>query len=227
MKKRLIKKLKFFLVLKVLIVLTTNCGISEHSSPSVVYKGESYFQYSLSAIQTNPNYQIGDEFLPAVSVKANWGVGNSIEIVIKTFGLGLGPEIKYEFIKYKSFSSIIGYEFDFSFPIMGDIVTKFIPINKDFLNFISKPFYFTGIKIIPGFEKDTWVISGIFKIGYLNNIGFLPDISSSNSTFPGFWYQIGLSFFSREKKTTMLGLGLEIGVLYPKKLVYTSFLYRF
>ncbi|HOJ49627.1 MAG TPA: hypothetical protein PKW55_02345 [Spirochaetota bacterium] len=220
-------RIKYFLYLFLFFILIIGCGISEHSIPSVLEKGDSFFQYSISAIQTNPDYQIGDEFIPSVGVKASWGIGYNTEIGIKTFGLGLGPEIKYEFFKYKSFVSSIAYELNFSFPIMGDIMTELIPVNKDFLNFISKPFYFSGVKLISGFELDTWIFSILFKIGYLGNIGFLPDISTSDSSYPGFWYQFSISSLSREKKTTMLGIGLEIGVLYPKKLTYLSFVYKF
>ena len=98
---------KNFVFIAALILLTA-CGVSENSLPIVLPPNYSATQIGVTMMQTTKEYQIGDEFLIAPSIKSSWGIAHKVELGLKTFGLGLGSEIRYQFITSQSFTAQIG-----------------------------------------------------------------------------------------------------------------------
>lgn len=221
-----ILRLQAVLLLLVCLILSA-CGVSENTSPTVLKKGDSSFTYGLTMLQTSKKYQIGDEFVLTPSIKSSWGIGNKLELSLKTFGLGLGLEAKHELYRYKRFITSWGAEADFSFPMTGYLSSRFIPMDEDFLNFVTNSFYMLGAKLYTGLMWESFVVTAFAKGGYLDKASFLPDMGSNKeSSYPGFVGQAGLSFF-RENSRSILALGFEAGYIFPMSLLYLSGTYRY
>jgi hypothetical protein len=221
-------KSSIILLLGFLLGVLAGCGVAENSLPTVLPKGDSTLSYGLTFFQTSEVNQIGDEFVIAPTLKSSWGIGNYLEISLKTFGLGLGGEIKRELYRKKIFVISAAAEGNFSFPMMGYLTSKVMPVNENFINFVTNSFYFAGAKLFTGFLWEKIVLSVHLRGGYLDNAGFLPEMGSAGgSNFPGFVYQPGISVFFRENAYAKLALGLEAGIVMPNQLVYIGGSYRF
>jgi len=155
-------------------------------------------------------------------------VAHNIELGLKTFGLGLGSEIRYQFYTSQTFTALAGAEADFSFPMMGHLFSRYAPINQELIDFISNSFYFVGGKVQFGFPIDNILLGLYYKGGYLDNAYFLPDMGTSTETsFPGYVSLISFALFFREDPKTHVSLGLETGYALPMGLWYISGSYSF
>lgn len=224
-------KLKIFFFLALLkVFILAGCGVAEHTSPQVLSKGATSFTYGLTILQTGADSQIGDEFVPAPFLKSSWGIGNKMELSLKTFGLGLGAELKKEILKKKDYAFSFSFEGDYSFPMMSYLVKKIVPVDQDFRSFVSKSFYFIGGKIHGGLLFETVILSANLKSGYLDNSGIFPDMGGkkTDTDFPGFVLQGSIGVFFKENRKTPLALGIEVGYIWmPIGLLYFSGSYSF
>ncbi len=211
-----------------ILLFFIGCGVSENSLPMPLPKNHSTVNYGLTILQTNDDPLQGYNLLVTPTIKAAWGVSENLELSVKTFGLGLGLELKHGLILDKTFVLSWGGEGDFSFPMVGYLTSTVIPINKEFINFVSNAFYFVGAKIYSGILYRNYVFALNGKIGYLDNADFLPDMGSSSSTsYPGLVGQISFAFHVRETNTSFVTLGFETGYILPLNLFYASGTFTF
>lgn len=222
------KRLYSFFFLIALGVFLSACGVSENASPRVLPKGESTLTYSVSILQTDSKSQIGDEFILAPSIKSSWGLENYFELSLKTFGLGLGADLKKAVYEDEDYALSVSGAFGFSFPMSSYLLNKVAPFEDDFRNFVSSSFYLATAKLHGGVFWDRTVFSLFVKGGYLDHSGLFPDMGSDkDSSFPGFVLQSGFTLFFRENRKSNLALGIEMGYIVPLKLLYLSGSYTF
>ncbi|HCL55961.1 MAG TPA: hypothetical protein DHW82_03010 [Spirochaetia bacterium] len=219
---------KLLLIFALALPFLGACGVAENSLPGVLPKNYFATSTSLNFLQTNKKYQIGDELIITPSLRTLWGIGNEFELSLKTFGLGMGFEVKKQFIGQKYFKLSASGEGAFSFPMMGGLIAKFLPMNQEFLDFVSTAFYFSGAKVSAGLDFENIALVLNTKGGYLNNARFLPDMGTYKKTsYPGLIAQFSLGIFFKTSKESTTAIGIESGFLIPMNLLYFSANYQF
>lgn len=208
-----------------------SCGVSHNSLPMATADDFNTLNFNMTFLQTNPDNQIGEEFIFAPSIQSSWGIGNGKDVSLKIFGLGFGGEFKQEAYTSKSFVLSFSGEGDFSFPMISPLFSKFAKgklISQEFLDFTANAFYYVGANINTGFVFDTFLIAFYFKTGYLDNAGFLPDMGSSNvsTSFPGFIFQTSAALFLKDRKSSAY-LNFEAGYIFRLNLLYISGSYAY
>lgn len=211
------------------LFLTGGCGISENSLPLVIPHNYSTIHYGFSILQTSKDYQIGDEFFVAPSIKSAWGVARNLELSFKSFGLGIGAEVKAQAYQSETWSFAYGAEGGFSFPMVSLLVNNLIPLNEDFINLISGSFYYGAGKIQGGWLYDNVGVGVFLKAGYLGNTSLFSDMGTKDKSdyAQRFLLQPILSFFWRETPQSYAFLSLEVGMIIPLYLLYFSIGYGF